>query len=372
MRILHLGKFCPPFEGGIEIFTHDLLEHLNSKGIKADLICFSRESKKGDFYRSFEFHACKTNIVFKSAPLSFDFVKTYMYIEKNYDIIHVHSPNPLAEILATLSPKKVIIHWHSDIVRQKILYKLYKPLQQLALKKASKIICTSNNYLETSEQIRNFRDKAVVIPLGLNPRRLEDSEKNEEINLDLEKYKDKKIVLSIGRLVEYKGFEYLIEAGKYLDDNFIILIVGYGPLFNKLKQKIIDLNLQDKVYLLGRIDNNNIDKLLKNCDIFVLPSILRTESFGLVSVEALYFGKPLITTNVSGSGMNYVNQDGVTGFVVPPRDPTAIADAIKKICFDRELYLKFSKNAKERFSEFNIQNIGESIIRLYKEVLNAN
>jgi len=368
MRILHLGKFCPPFEGGIEIFTHDLLEHLNSKGIKADLICFSRESKKGDFYRSFEFHACKTNIVFKSAPLSFDFVKTYMYIEKNYDIIHVHSPNPLAEILATLSPKKVIIHWHSDIARQKILYKFYKPFQQLALKKASKIICTSHNYLETSDQIRNFRDKAVVIPSGLNPKRLEDYEKNEEINLDLEKYKDKKIVLSVGRLVEYKGFEYLIEAGKYLDNNFIILIVGNGPLFNKLKRKIIDLNLQGKVFLLGRVDN--INKLLKNCDVFVLPSILRTEAFGLVLVEALYFGRPLITTNVKGSGMNYVNQDGVTGFVVPPRNPIAIAEAIKKICFDRELYLKFSKNAKERFSEFNIQNIGESIIRLYKEVIN--
>ncbi|MEM4732348.1 MAG: glycosyltransferase, partial [Desulfurococcaceae archaeon] len=134
MRILHLGKFCPPFEGGIEIFTHDLLEYLNSKGIKADLICFSKESKKEDFYRNFEFHACKTNIVFKSTPLSFDFVKTFRDIEKNYDIIHVHSPNPLAEILATLSTKKVIIHWHSDIVRQKILYKFYKPFQQLALK----------------------------------------------------------------------------------------------------------------------------------------------------------------------------------------------------------------------------------------------
>lgn len=169
-------------------------------------------------------------------------------------------------------------------------------------------------------------------------------------------------------MVEYKGFEYLIEAGKYLDNDFIILIAGAGPLFNKLKRKIIDLNLQDKVFLLGRVDN--INKLLKNCDVFVLPSILRTEAFGLVLVEALFFGKPLITTNVKGSGMNYVNQDGVTGFVVPPRNPIAIAEAIKKICFDRELYLKFSKNAKERFSEFNIQNIGESIIRLYKELLN--
>ncbi|MEM2661591.1 MAG: glycosyltransferase [Nitrososphaeria archaeon] len=366
MKVLHLGKFCPPTVGGMEVFTYDLLEYLNSKNIKADLLCFNKESKKGNIFRNFTFHSCRTNLILRSAPLSIDFVKTFKDIEKDYDIIHVHSPNPLAEILAIFSTKRVIIHWHNDIVRQKILYKFYKPIQQRVLNKAEKVICTSPNYLETSVQLKNFKDKAVIIPLGVNYKRLERWSENKEIISVLDKYSSKKIVLAMGRLVEYKGFEYLIEAGKYLDDSFVILIAGGGPLYNKLKRK----NLKDRVILLGKV--NNITPLLKRCDIFCLPSISRNESFGLVLVEALYFGKPLVTTAVDGSGMNYVNQNGITGFVVPPKDPFAIADAIKKICFDRKLYLKFSENAKERFKEFDIKTIGEKIIKLYSEVLNDN
>lgn len=121
----------------------------------------------------------------------------------------------------------------------------------------------------------------------------------------------RKIVLSIGRLVEYKGFEYLIEDEKYLDNEFLILIAGGGPLFKRLKRKVENLNLQDKVMLLRRVDD--ITQLLKRCDVFCLPSVLRTEAFGLVLVEALYFGKPLVTTDVKGSGMSYVNKYGATG-----------------------------------------------------------
>lgn len=369
MKILHLGKLCPPNEGGIEVFSFDLLEYLNSKGIKADLLCFGGETRK-DVFKNFNYHACKMVLKVRSAPISLDYVKVFKKIEKDYDIIHVHSPNPIAELLAIYSSKKVIIHWHSDIVKQKILYKFYKPIQQRALKKATKIICTSPNYLESSKQLKDFKEKAIVIPLGLNAKRLEVYQQDKRISDLLEKFNQKKIVLSIGRLVEYKGFEYLIEAGKYLDNNFLILIAGSGPLFKRLKRRIENLNLKNKVMLLGRVDD--ITQLLKRCDVFCLPSVLRTEAFGLVLVEAMYFGKPLVTTDVKGSGMSYVNQHGVTGLVVPPRDPKALAEAFKKICDDRELYQKFSKNAKERFREFDIKNIGEHIIKLCEEILSIN
>lgn len=368
MRILHLGKLCPPADGGIEVFSFDLLEYLNSKGIKADLICFGKETKK-DRFKNFNCYACKMLLKVRSAPISLDYMRIFRKIENDYDIIHVHSPNPIAELLAIYSSKKVIIHWHSDIVKQKILYKFYKPIQQRALKKATKIICTSPNYLESSKQLKDFKEKAIVIPLGLNAKRLEVSQQDKRISDLLEKFNQKKIVLSIGRLVEYKGFEYLIEAGKYLDNDFLILIAGGGPLFQKLKRRIEKLNLKDKVMLLGRVEN--ITQLLKRCDVFCLPSVLRTEAFGLVLVEAMYFGKPLVTTDVKGSGMSYVNQHGVTGLVVPPRDPKALAEAIKKICYDKELYQRFSEKAKERFQEFDIKNIGEKIINLYKSLKNS-
>ncbi|GIU70237.1 MAG: mannosyltransferase [Candidatus Woesearchaeota archaeon] len=365
MKVLHLGKLCPPNEGGIEIFSYDLLEYLNSKGIKADLLCFGSKTAKSS-YKGFDYFECKMNIKVNSAPLSYDFIKIFKRIEREYDIIHIHSPNPLAEFLSLFTDKKIIIHWHSDIVKQKISYRFYKPIQQKVLKKAHKIICTSPQYLETSKQLRDFKENAVIIPLGLNPSRLKAS--NEKVTKSLKaKIGNKKIVLSIGRLIYYKGFEYLIKAGKYIKDDVAIVIVGGGPLYENLKDMVKALNLENKVYLLGRVDK--ISFYIKESDLFCLPSVERTEAFGLVLVEALYFGKPLITTNVEGSGMNYVNQDGITGLVVPPRNPKALADAINKILSDNNLYERFSKNARERFKEFDISSIGDKIVSLYEEVL---
>jgi len=365
VKILHLGKLCPPNEGGIEVFSYDLLEYLNSKGIKADLLCFGSKTAKSS-YKGFDYFECKMNIKLNSAPLSYDFIKIFKRIEREYDIIHIHSPNPLAEFLSLFTDKKIIIHWHSDIVKQKISYRFYKPIQQKVLKKAHKIICTSPQYLETSKQLRDFKENAVIIPLGLNPSRLKAS--NEKVTKSLKaKIGNKKIVLSIGRLIYYKGFEYLIKAGKYIKDDVAIVIVGGGPLYENLKDMVKALNLENKVYLLGRVDK--ISSYIKESDLFCLPSVERTEAFGLVLVEALYFGKPLITTNVEGSGMNYVNQDGITGLVVPPRNPKALADAINKILSDNNLYERFSKNARERFKEFDISSIGDKIVSLYEEVL---
>ncbi|ADC88771.1 glycosyl transferase group 1 [Thermocrinis albus DSM 14484] len=366
MKVLHLGKLCPPKEGGIEIFSYDLLEYLNKKGIRADLLCFGDETAKKE-YRSFEYFESKMNIKLNSAPLSLDFIKTFKQIEKNYDITHVHSPNPLAEILSLFASKKVIIHWHSDIVRQKISYMFYKPIQQLVLKKAERIICTSPQYLESSNQIKGFKEKAVVIPLGLNPDRLK-SDKEDKKWLEIrDKLKNKKVVLSVGRLVYYKGFEYLIESAKYLNDNTIVLIVGAGPLYEDLINLIKKLALEEKVYLIGKVEN--IQTFIKKCDVFCLPSVERSEAFGLVLVEALFYGKPLVTTEVYGSGMSYVNKNNITGLVVPPKNPKALADAINKILMDKDLYQKFSKNALERFKEFEISSVGDKILALYEEVL---
>jgi glycosyltransferase involved in cell wall biosynthesis len=367
MKVLHLGKFCPPNEGGIELFSFDLLEALNKKGIKADLLCFDNYTKE-DIYNDFKYYACKMNIKLNSAPLSYDFVKTFRKIAKDYDIIHIHSPNPLAEVLSLFTDKKTIIHWHSDIVKQKIAYQFYKPIQKRVLQKVEKIIVTSPQYLNTSDQLKDYKDKAVNITLGLNTKRLEIEDENlEEFKKIKNKIDNKKIVLAVGRLVEYKGFEYLVEASMFLKDDIVVFIAGGGPLYDRLQYKINNLNLSNKVLLLGRV--NNVSVFMKNSDLFCLPSISRNEAFGLVLVEALYFGKPLVTTNVDGSGMNYVNIHNKTGLVVPPKDPKALAEAMNTILSDENLYSHFSKNAKERFKEFEIDSIADRIIKIYKEVL---
>ncbi len=364
MNVLHLGKFCPPKEGGIELFTYDLLEYLNNNGIKADLLGFDNITRKEN-YRNFQYYGCKTNYVINSAPISFDYFRIFNEIKKNYDLIHIHSPNPLAETISLSCNKNVVIHWHSDVIRQKYFYLLYKTIQKKVLDKAKVIVCTSRQYMETTLQLKQFKSKCVVIPLGLAPERLNYNNINDENYLN--DFKHKKIVLSIGRLVEYKGFEYLIDAAKYLNEDIVIFIAGTGKLYNKLQKRIQNNQLDNKVILLGTV--NNISSWMKRCDLFCLPSISRNEAFGLVLVEALYFGKPLITTEVTGSGMNYININGQTGLVVPPMDPGAIANAINTILSDESLSKKFSQNATERFSEFEIDKVGEKIKMLYEKIL---
>lgn len=368
MRILHIGKFCPPKEGGIEIFSFDLLESLNKKGVEADLLCYA-DNTTGYYYKSFRVWGCKQNIKISSAPFSLDFIKIFKSIEGNYDLIHLHSPNPLGEILSIISKKDIIIHWHSDIVRQKILYKFYKSFQQSALKKAKRIVVTSHNYLDTSQQIKNFKNKVVVIPLGLNPDKFNKmGSYDEKFEAIRDKIKGRKVVLAVGRIVEYKGFEYLVEAGKYLNSDTVIIIIGGGSLYEELENKIKKLNIEKKVHLVGRVES--INAYMKNCDVFCLPSISRNEAFGLVLVEALYFGKPLVTTNVEGSGMNYVNIHNKTGLVVPPKNPKALAEALNRILSDMSLYRNFGENAKRRFEEFHIDNISDRIIDVYKDIVN--
>ncbi|MGC8754833.1 MAG: glycosyltransferase [Thermosulfidibacteraceae bacterium] len=366
MRVLHLGKLCPPNEGGIEVFTSDLLECLNLKSIEADLLCFGDKMEEG-MYNGFKFYSCKIDLKLSSALVSLDFVKHFKKLANKYDLIHVHSPNPIAEMLSIFSPRPFVVHWHSDIVRQRILYTFYKPFQQAYLKRAKRIICTSPQYLESSNQVASYKEKAVVIPLGLNPRRLSCDENDEKFVEMKDKIKGKRVVLSIGRLIYYKGFEYLIESAKFLPDDVVVVIAGGGPLYAKLNNLIEKWNLKEKVLLAGKVKDVGI--FMKNCDVFCLPSTERSEAFGLVLVEAFYYGKPLITTNVYGSGMSYVNRDGETGFVIPPRDPRAIAEAVMKVLSDKELYDRFSRNALDRVKEFDINSVVDRIIDVYNQVL---
>lgn len=367
MKVLHLGKFCPPSEGGIELFSYDLLEELNQKGVSADLLCFGQLTREGR-YRNFKYYECKMDFKLNSAPLSYDFLYSYKKIVEQYDLVHVHSPNPMAELISIFCQKPKVIHWHSDIVRQKISYVFYQPIQKKALQKARIVLTTSPQYLNSSKQLKPFKNKSRVIPSGINFKRLSiDDNAQIEFSKIEEKVKNKKIVLTIGRLVEYKGFESLIQAAQFLQEDTIVLIIGQGPKWDYLQKMIKEMNLTEKVLMLGKVEH--ISSFLKNCDIFCLPSVSRNESFGLVLVEALYFGKPLVTTDVYGSGMSYVNEHNKTGLIVPVNNPESLARAINQILYDEALYSHMQSNALIRCKNFDIIQIADMIKHVYLEVL---
>ncbi len=368
MKVLQFGKFFPPDIGGIENFIYDLTEELSQK-IQCDVLC-SNSKNKTVIEKKENYTVIRTKSFRKlfSTSISPAMIYWLKKIGNNYDIIHLHLPDPMANLAYFLiKPEtKLILHWHSDIIRQKKLLFFYRPLQDWLLRKADKIIVTSPDYIEGSAYLKNYKKKCTVIPSGLNPEKLKIDENNVKKIKNL--YKDKPIIFSLGRLVYYKGFEYLIAAMKDIDA--YLLIGGSGSLKESLQKKIEYLNLTRKVFLLGKVKDEDLGSYYQSCDVFCLPSIHRTEAFGLVQVEAMYFGKPIVSTDIKGSGVSWVNQNNVTGLIVPPKDSKSLAKAIDKIIKNPELKEKFGENTKKRFDqEFNISSVEKKIINVYREVL---
>jgi len=369
MKILHLGKYYPPHKGGIEKTTQDIVEGLNSNGINCDVIALSDKANRLiNDGKQYKIYFENSNLKAFSGSFSFDYVRRLKKIANEYDIIHVHFPNPIAG-LALLYAKpnaKIVIHWHSDIINKPILYFFYAPLEKRVLKIASEILVTSPNYLEKSKPLKRYNNKCKLLPSCCDPVQKRDGLK---LRFEKEINKSTTTIFSLGRLVPYKGFGYLIESAKYLDDNYKIYIGGDGPLYKKLESQIRKNKLQKKVILLGRLTDNEVTDYYNLCDIFCLPSIEKSEAFGLVQCEAFSVGKPVVSTMIEGSGVSWVNQDNITGKTVLPKSGKAIADAIKEIGQNPDLKMRMSQNAIKRYQEsFRKEIMIDQIIKYYKNL----
>jgi len=364
MRVLQLNKAYYPVIGGVEKVVQDIAESL-----RCDVLCCndrtSFEKVEGEGFTVFK---AATLMRLFSTPISFHFIWLLFRMHRNYDILHVHHPDPMSALaLFLVRPKtKVVLHWHSDIVRQKLLLKLFRPLQEWLLRRADRIITTTPAYIEGSPWLRPYRGKCVAVPIGI-----------EEKNADPEflrrlqrEYAGRKVVFSLGRFVYYKGFEYLVKAAHHLDDSYIVVIGGDGPLKKGLESYVKAHGLQEKVRFPGRIDDAALGAYFAVSTLFCLSSVERTEAFGIVQLEAMSFGKPVVATTIEGSGVSWVNAHGISGLNVPVKDPEALAEAVGKICRNSGIYAEFSHNARQRFlTRFRLETMTEAVRGLYREIM---
>jgi rhamnosyl/mannosyltransferase len=286
------------------------------------------------------------------------------------DIVEIHHPNPMANISYMLArPKgKLVVMYHSDIVRQHITYGLYYPLLMWMLERAQRIIVTSPNYLASSPLLMRFKEKCVVIPLGINLGKFESKGREGEIATIRSRY-GKKIILFVGRLTQYKGVPYLLEAMRKSPGR--LLIVGAGELEGQLRSQVERDNLSTKVHFLGELGEEEMIPFLHGCDLLALPSITRNEAFGLVQLEAMACGKPVVSTYLE-TGVPYVNQSGVTGFVVPPRNSEALAGAINRLLEDERLRARMGIEGRKRVArEFTKGKMARETLKLYEELLSS-
>ena len=347
----------------------DLMLGLSIEGVECDMLCAAYQEKGFTRVMSNKSKLIVVNTVREVAAtmISPAMVLKLKQIAKNYDIIHVHHPDPMAAfaLLCSGYKGKVVLHWHSDILKQKSLLKLYMPIQKWLINRADVIVGTTPVYVKESPYLQEVQHKVTYLPIGVC--HLESPIKQV---MDLRrKYLGKHIVFSLGRLVPYKGFAYLIEAAKHLDDNYMVLIGGTGPLRDELQAQIEALGLQDRVKLLGYVSDVDLPAYFEACDLFCMSSVMKTEAFGIVQIEAMSCGKPVVATKIPESGVSWVNQDGVSGLNAEPCDAEDLAKCIRGILADENDYARFSKGALDRYKTvFTQEQMIHKCLDIYKKL----
>ncbi|HST22065.1 MAG TPA: glycosyltransferase [Blastocatellia bacterium] len=365
LKVLHIGKFYPPYLGGMETHLQSLCTELkNFVNLKVVVANDSRESLR-EVVGGVDISRMGTLFTFAAAPVCPGLLQEIR--ESEADIIHLHLPNPIAILayLASGHKGKLVITYHSDIIRQKVLGALFEPMLHKALKRCSAIIATSPNYIESSSVLSMYKDRCDVIPHGIELDRFYEYDK-----AGVDKIREKhgsRIVISVGRLIYYKGFEYLVQAMENIDGR--LLIIGDGPLRESLIQQAKDRGISDRVVFLGEIAN--ISPYYQAADVFALASVARSEAFGIVQIEAMACGKPVVNTNLD-SGVPFVSLHGETGLTVPPQDADALASAINLLLDKDDLRAQYGKAARRRTEqEFSLDCMVSRTLQLYEKVMSA-
>jgi rhamnosyl/mannosyltransferase len=360
-RIVHVGKFYPPHMGGIEVHVQQLCRELAASARVTVLVANDSTRTVHERDGGVAVHRLATPFHLSSAPVSPGLVRAIR--QARPDILHVHLPNPAATlaVLASGYRGRLIATYHSDVVRQKLMGALFEPFLRRFLQRCEQVICTSQRYLDSSPVLPSYREKCVVIPYGIPPSAAPSIDPAAVAALRARH--GSRVLLAVGRLVYYKGFEYLIEAMRNIDAK--LLIVGDGPLRSVLESQIMESGLSHRVQMLGEIQNHELAPYYMASDLFAFPSIARSEAFGIAQLEAMSSGLPVLNTSLD-SGVPFVSQHGETGLTVPPRDPAALANAVNLLLASSEMRARFGAAAMRRVNlEFTAQLMAKRTLSLY-------
>lgn len=371
MRILHISKYYYPYIGGVENICKYLVEGMPQ--YECAVLCFN--DKRDDVVEKVNGTTVyrvgtKINIARQALSLSYFPMMKRAIKEFKPDIIQFHWANPYpAAVLMTMIPKnvKLVVHWHMDIIKQKKIYPLIKPIEKALLKRADLVVVTSPTYRDASVPLQAFKDKVKILPCAVDEDnfvlRNGDLEKIEEIK---KRYGNKPIVFFVGRHIQYKGLPHLIEAEKFVKSDCVFVIAGSGPLTEELKTRCHSM----RVYFVGRLSDEELKLHHYAASVFAFPSITKNEAFGIALAEAMYCGTPAVTFTIPGSGVNWVSLNGETGIEVPNGNDKAFAKAIDTLLENKELYRVYAENGMKRVKEkFTIPSMANTMEGYYKDLM---
>ena len=390
-KVLHVGKYFPPYVGGMETYLHDLMRALAALGIRSSALVHqsrtslhsSEESLSASGHSLLIIRAATWGrLLFTPISPGFPLLLHRLIKRDQPDILHLHLPNPSAFwALALPSARRLpwVIHWHSDVLTSRshwllrLAYWFYSRFESALLTSAAKVVVSSPPYLATSKPLARIAKKCAVIPLGIEDRFGDDARNGPTAEATSHGKTGSAAVrtlnvLAIGRMTHYKGFDILLRAiaqteGMTLD------LVGHGELTQSLERLAESLSLSARVRFHGLLDEKAKDQLLSRCDCLCLPSTDRTESFGMVLLEAMSAGKACVVSDVEGSGMSWLVEHGKTGLVAPTQDINGLTDALCRLRDDPDLAIRLGRNGRQKFlTALTIEASAEAIRDLYHQL----
>lgn len=370
-RVLHFFKtYYPDTFGGIEQVIFQLCKGTSCHGFTSEVLTLSPHPNEAPIeFSGHLVHQAKLDIQIASTGISLSVFRKFSELAKHADIIHLHYPWPFMDVVhfATRHGKPTVVTYHSDIIRQKTLLKLYRPLKNCFLSSVDRIVATSPNYLATSPVLNKFRDKVVEITYGLD-KSTYPVPAPELLNSWRTKLGER-FFLFVGMLRYYKGLHILMDAMQGMD--YPVVIVGSGPVEAELKERATQLGLKN-IYFLGALPDEDKVALFQLCYAVVFPSHLRSEAFGLSLLEGAMYGKPMISSEI-GTGTSYINVDGETGVVVEPSNPDAFREAMRFLWSHPNVAAEMGGRAEQRYWKlFTADRMAASYAALYKKLLADN
>lgn len=370
LKVLCFGRLHGASQGGMERHVESLIVGLAGQVTFVNLVPSRHGPQRVHQLGESVVYETRAFTLGTNAPLSpaMPWRARQLHRKWRFDLAHLHFPDPMSHAAALALPRSlpVVISWHSDIVRQKRLRLLYQPLLDRILRQAAAVVVGTPEHFRSSQVLpgAGVAHKIVQVPYGVDFSRFEQPGPHAA---EIRRLYGERIVFALGRHVYYKGFEYLIDAMAWLPEARLLL-GGEGPLTGELRRRAERLGLADRVTFLGRIPDEQLADFYFACDVFCMPSVEPAEAFGLVQVEAMACARPVVCCDLR-NGVTYVNRHEVTGLVVPPRDPAALANALRRLLSDPTARRQLGERAAKRVrEEFSLDAQCKAMLALYQRV----
>jgi glycosyltransferase involved in cell wall biosynthesis len=379
LNVLHVGKFMPPSFGGMERALDSMARGIAKRGHQVRVLVHARDraTHNGDDASTMRQHGLTIRRVpyrfaVGTAPISLRYLETYRRWSRWADIVHFHEPFPIASVAFHLLPKprRVVVSWHSDIVRQRVLRPIAEVFQNRLCAYADRIICSTGSLRDSSTMLAPWRDKCAVVGFGLDAPALNEAVAARAQTDILRQSCGGRFALAAGRFVSYKGFDVLLRA--LVGNDVRMVIVGDGPMAAELTRLRAALGLQDRVRFVGGLSDAELSSYYAACEFFVLPSTTRAETFGIVQIEAMAWGKPVINTALP-TGVPEVSLNGVTGLTVPPGDVASLSRALAWLWEAPAVVARFGASARDRvIARYELDAVARDLEGLYRSVMRGD